>query len=419
MRNFLKIAMVLFLLVAMGAATQRPLMGDLEALTTDVTTDYTGIGVPIAAMNGLQTDIDSLESGIMPSMAAESAPASFVTATYTTSLANDTNNDIVWTAVAGSSWGGALGNSIDIIYSSPGKDTESCSVAANTSTGDVNITLSYGSGDVNATALEVMAAVAADPTASLMVVGTNASGNDGSGIVDELESQDLSGGVNGTAGTVGQLYYYSGDLFYLVSGTTFYDATWAQWDGADTDGSIASTRAYTTTNTLTSEQVTSTDDITAADTVYADDADITNNTAIGGTLAVTGVSTFTGDVVGTKHVINIPISASSVDGYAFVSDSNWTVTAIKEIHAVAGNDESPVNVTVTVCDDTEAPASGLPCHNTSIDLKGTAATIQEPTLSGIAANLTIANNDTIGLDFAGTLTNLAGGIITIEVERAA
>lgn len=318
MRNFLKIAMVLSLLVAMGAATQRPLMGDLEALTTDVTTDYTGIGVPIAAMNGLQTDIDSLESGIMPSMAAESAPASFVTATYTTELVG-ANNDIVWTAVAGSSWGGTLGNSIDIIYTNPGEDTGACSVSANTSTGDVDVTLSYGTGAINATAQDVMDAVAADATASLMIVGTNYSTDDGSGTVTALTTQDLSGGVNGTAGTVGQLYYYSGDLFYLVSGTTFYDATWAQWDGADTDGTPTSTRSFTTSATVTAEQVTSTDDasvadnLTVGDTVTADDATITNNTAIGGTCDVDGDSTF--DKVTIDEGVFTPITTVNASTY--------------------------------------------------------------------------------------------------------
>lgn len=258
-------------------------------------------------------------------ISAESAPASFVTATYTTELAG-ANNDIVWTAVAGSSWGGTLGNSIDIIYTDPGVDTEACSVAANTSTGDVDITLSYGAGAINATAQDVMDAVAADSTASLMVVGANYSSDTGAGTVTALSTQDLSGGVNGTAGTTGQLLYYSGDLFYLRSGSTFYDATWAQWDGADTDGTPTSSRSFTTTATVTAEQLTSTDDadvvgdftagtiasdagVAATTTVTGADLSISNDGSVGNDFEVLGelsISYVASSISGTNNTALIP-----------------------------------------------------------------------------------------------------------------
>lgn len=382
--------LLIFGLIGLGGAIQQPLRGDLEQLSTDVTTDATGAGVTVAALNGLQADVDSLETGLIPSMATDSAPASYVTAayegTYVTFTANPT------------SYGGTVGNSVDIALLDPGEETGACSVAVSGTV--VNVTLSSTSEAINATGQDVIDCVNANATSAALVSATNTTGKTGADTVAAFAAQDLSGGVNGTAGTVGQLYYYNGDLFYLVSGSTYADATWAQWDGADTDGTPTSSRSFTTTTTVTAEQLTSTDDATIA-----------GDASVGGTLTV-------GAVVGTTHIVTIPISAASVDTYAFVSDGDWTIASIKEIHAVAGNDTSPANVTITVCDDTEAPSAGLPCHNTTIDLKGTAATIQEPTLSLVAANYTLANNDTLGVDFSGTLTTLAGGTITIEMVKA-
>lgn len=282
---------------------------------------------------------------VLSSLSTDAAPASFVTATYTSAM-DGSNNDIVFTAVPDSSWGGTLGNSIDIILTDPGEDTTACSVSANTTTGDIDVTLSYGTGAINATALAVMAAIAADATASGMVTCDNATGDDGSGTVTALASQDLSGGVNGTAGTAGELRYYSGDLFYLISGTAFYDATWAQWDGADTDGTPTSSRSFTTTATVTAEQLTSTDDLTVAglatigetaDVVGAftagsmtSDAGVTATTALSGaSLSVTGASVQAGSMSQTplsKSADYTLLDADSNNVYVDASSATATIT---------------------------------------------------------------------------------------------
>lgn len=62
MKKILAILLIASLLVGMAGAVKRPLYGDESALTTDVTTDTSGIGVIIAAANGLQTDVDTLEA---------------------------------------------------------------------------------------------------------------------------------------------------------------------------------------------------------------------------------------------------------------------------------------------------------------------------------------------------------------------
>lgn len=61
MKKILALFLIASLLIGGAGATKRPLYGDEGALSTDVTTDSTGIGVIIAAANGLQADVDALE----------------------------------------------------------------------------------------------------------------------------------------------------------------------------------------------------------------------------------------------------------------------------------------------------------------------------------------------------------------------
>lgn len=145
---------------------------------------------------------------------------------------------------------------------------------------------------------------------------------------------------------------------------------------------------------------------------------VTSGDFIGSGLNISGDGYIGGNLTFlSEMVINVPISASSVDQFVFVSDGAWTITSVKEIHAVAGNDGSDVNFTVMVCDDGEGPDEGLMVHNSTVDLKAGAKTIQEADISGLAANVTLANNDTIAVDFQGNLATLAGGVITIEMKR--
>ena len=113
-----------------------------------------------------------------------------------------------------------------------------------------------------------------------------------------------------------------------------------------------------------------------------------------------------------------PIASGSVDENIFIATGGWIITSIEEVHAVAGDDTSPVNFTVKRCNGTEAPGAGEAMHNTTIDLKGTADTVQAATLTKLTAYLTLADGDRIALDYAGTLASLAGGSVTIHMERA-
>ena len=137
------------------------------------------------------------------------------------------------------------------------------------------------------------------------------------------------------------------------------------------------------------------------------------------TLAVVTADYLTvgGVIVPQEMVIVWPISASSVDESIFIASDSWQITHIEEVHTVAGNDGSAVNVTVTNCDGTDAPSAGNNMLQAVIDLKGTANTMQTGTLTATTADLQLADGDRLALDYSGTLTTLAGGSITIHMKR--
>ena len=157
-----------------------------------------------------------------------SAPVSHVTATYSTTLAGD-NNDITFTANT-TCYGGTLGNAIDVALLDPGEDTGACSVVV--TSGVVNITLSYGSAAINATAQDVIDCVNNDATAAAVVGAANKSTDDGTGTVTALAAQDLAGGVNGTAASTGEMSYYGADIYICTTGGGYAAAIWAKLTGA-------------------------------------------------------------------------------------------------------------------------------------------------------------------------------------------
>jgi len=111
------------------------------------------------------------------------------------------------------------------------------------------------------------------------------------------------------------------------------------------------------------------------------------------------------------------IAAASVDGFMFTAPFECKVTKISEVHAVAGNDGGAVSATIKRCQGTEAATAGDDLLGVSkINLKGAANTVQSPALTATPAHLTLAAGDRLSIDYTGTLTTLAGGAITVELE---
>ena len=126
-----------------------------------------------------------------------------------------------------------------------------------------------------------------------------------------------------------------------------------------------------------------------------------------------------------KNVVvmfNMLANASLADQCIFIANRAYTVKSITEVHSVAGNDAGAVNLQVTKDTSTDAPGAGTDLltnnANAGFDLKGTANTVQTGTLTATAASLALAAGDRLSLDFAGTLTTLAGVVVTIELEPA-
>jgi hypothetical protein len=112
--------------------------------------------------------------------------------------------------------------------------------------------------------------------------------------------------------------------------------------------------------------------------------------------------------------ITFNYDAASVDRHIFVANGAYVVTGIKMIPRVVGSNGGAVNVMLKLCDDDEAPSAGDDALTGTLDLKGTADRIQSGTLSGTP---TLADGDSLALDFTGTLTD-AVGTITVYVRRA-
>jgi hypothetical protein len=147
----------------------------------------------------------------------------------------------------------------------------------------------------------------------------------------------------------------------------------------------------------------------------------TSTVATGKSVIVTDADKLTvgGVIVPQYWDFNVPIAAATVDTNIFIPTSNWQVVAVSEVHSVAGNDGSPVTAVVRKTNSTGAPSAGVVVTEGTFDLKGTANTIQTGVVrSGTYAWTTKVNaTERLTLDVTGTLTTLAGGVITVRLKR--
>lgn len=102
-----------------------------------------------------------------------------------------------------------------------------------------------------------------------------------------------------------------------------------------------------------------------------------------------------------------------IDANFFIADREYEVISIEEVHAVAGSDGGAVTMQIRRCQGTEAPSAGDALLATAFNLKSTANTVVAGTLTSTTANLTLADGDRLSADVTGTLTALAGGVVTV------
>lgn len=103
----------------------------------------------------------------------------------------------------------------------------------------------------------------------------------------------------------------------------------------------------------------------------------------------------------------------------YVADRVMTITDIEYSHSTAGTDAGAVSVSITKDTGTQAPGAGTAVQSAVFDGKGTVNVVQYATLAAVdgAGNentaVVLAAGDRLSVLFAGTLTALAGVVVTV------
>ena len=105
-----------------------------------------------------------------------------------------------------------------------------------------------------------------------------------------------------------------------------------------------------------------------------------------------------------------------VDQVFFIANRSYYVKTVRAIHSTAGSDSSDVEFQLTKDTSTGAPGSGVDVLAAAVDLKATANTVQAPTLSTTEADRKLSAGDRLAIAFTGTLTAVAGLVVTVTLR---
>lgn len=236
--------------------------------------------------------------------------------------------------------------------------------------------------------------------------------------------------MNATAGVVDQCFWISDGVYEVVSASEIHstagsDASAVTLDITKETGTTAPAAGVSIiASTFNLKGTANTLQTVAASSTPA-------NTLIGVgdrvSINVTGVTTALAGVVvqlnlapgysGDQAVFALNANASLSDQCFFTATKNMLITRIDYVHSTAGTDGSAVTVQVTKDTGTDAPGAGTNLltnnSNAGFDCKGTANTVQNGTLTATATALRLAPGDRLSVDFAGTLTSLAGVVVVV------
>lgn len=102
----------------------------------------------------------------------------------------------------------------------------------------------------------------------------------------------------------------------------------------------------------------------------------------------------------------------------FVADRDYVIKDLSEVHSAAGTDGGAVTCAITIDANGVAPGAGTIVQtdnsNAGFNMKGTANTVQVGTLA-TPRNLVLPAGARLSTKFAGTLTTLAGVVITVSL----
>lgn len=118
-------------------------------------------------------------------------------------------------------------------------------------------------------------------------------------------------------------------------------------------------------------------------------------------------------------IYNVKSNTDLIDSCFYVANRPMIVTAIYGVFSTAGTNGSAVSLQVTKDTSTNAPGAGTDIltnnSNVGFNMKSTINTVQTGTLTGTAATLRLAPGDRLSVDFAGTLTALAGVFVIVAM----
>ncbi len=118
---------------------------------------------------------------------------------------------------------------------------------------------------------------------------------------------------------------------------------------------------------------------------------------------------------GGNVTINVPITAAAdhISRNVFVADRAYRLVSVEEAHVTASTSGT---LQVNKCTGTQAPSAGTNMLTSTISTAGTANTVVSGTLSATDAARLLADGDRIGLVTGGTVTNIAGGVVTLTLR---
>lgn len=112
--------------------------------------------------------------------------------------------------------------------------------------------------------------------------------------------------------------------------------------------------------------------------------------------------------------VDVPNAAAAIDQNAFIADRAYQLTAVRGVFSVTNG--AAFTVDVKKCTGTQAPASGVTMLTSTQDWNTTANTVISSTITATSANAVLAAGDRIALDFTGSATSIAGGVVLLVLR---
>lgn len=127
---------------------------------------------------------------------------------------------------------------------------------------------------------------------------------------------------------------------------------------------------------------------------------------------------------GLRHTFSVTVRIPGTDAATagnylalfFIARRRYEIISCKERHEVAGSNGSPVTVQLNKVPNGTAPASGTSILTAGLSLKTTADTLQAGAITAVIANRRLADGDGLCLETTGTLTDVAGVSVVVELK---